>query len=78
MTLIVALKRAKSRIVKSNMAKRVTPDEIVKMHQLYAKYGNYAAVGREIGRSATTVAKYVNLKDTPEIVRHTFKEIVRG
>ena len=28
------------------MAKRVTPEEIVEMHRLYAKYGNYAAVGR--------------------------------
>ena len=60
------------------MAKRVTAEEIVEMHRLYAKYGNYAEVGRKIGRSGSTVAKYVNLKDTPAIVAHTFKEIVRG
>lgn len=30
------------------MAVRITPEEIVKMHRLYAKYCNYAAVGREI------------------------------
>ena len=41
-------------------------------------YGNYAAVGREIGRSGSTVAKYINLKNTPAIVAHTFKEVVRG
>lgn len=60
------------------MAKRVTPEEIVKMHQLYARYGNYAAVGRELGRSGSTVAKYIRMSGTPEIVKHTFKEVVRG
>ena len=60
------------------MAKRVTAEEIVEMHRLYAKYGNYAEVGRKIGRSGSTVAKYINLKDTPAIVAHTFKEVVRG
>lgn len=59
------------------MAKRVTPNEIVEMHRLYAKYGNYAEVGRKIGRSGSTVAKYIKLKGTPQIVAHTFKEVVR-
>ena len=58
------------------MAKRVTPEEIVQMHQLYAKYGNFAAVGRELGRSGSTVAKYIHMRGTPEIVKHTFKEAV--
>lgn len=40
-----------------SMAKRVTPEEILEMHRLYAKYGSFAAVGREIGRSGSTVAK---------------------
>ena len=31
------------------MARRVTPEEIVEMHRLYAKYGNYAKVGRQSG-----------------------------
>ena len=60
------------------MAKRVTPEEIVQMHQLYAKYGNFAEVGRKMGRSGTTVAKYIRMKGTPDIVKHTFKEVVRG
>ena len=60
------------------MAKRVTPEEIVEMHRLFAKYGNFAAVGREIGRSGSTVAKYIKMKNVPEIVKHTFKEVVRG
>ena len=60
------------------MAKRVTPEEIVEMHRLYAKYGNFAAVGREIGRTGSTVARYIRMKGTPEIVKHTFKEVVRA
>ena len=59
-------------------ALRVTPQEIVEMHHLYAELGNYAAVGRKIGRSGSTVAKYIKMKGTPDIVKHTFKEIVRG
>ena len=43
------------------MAKRVTPEEIVEMHRLYAKYGNYAEVGRQMGRSGSTVSKYVKM-----------------
>ena len=60
------------------MATRVTPEEIVRIHQLYAKYGNFAAVAREVGRSGSTVAKYIKLAGTPQIVKHTFKEVVRG
>lgn len=60
------------------MAKRVTPQEIVEMHRLYALYGNYAEVGRQIGRSGSTVAKYIKMKGTPQIVAHTFKEVVRA
>lgn len=43
-------------------APRVTPQEIVEMHRLYAKLGTYAAVGREIGRSGSTVAKYKKMQ----------------
>lgn len=46
-------------------AKRVTPAEIVEMHRLYAELGNYAAVGRKMGRSGSTVAKYVQMKGVP-------------
>ena len=59
------------------MARRVTPEEIVEMHRLYAKLGNYAAVGREMGRSGSTVARYIKMKGTPPIVKHTYSEIVR-
>lgn len=43
-------------------APRVTPQEIVEMHRLYAKLGTYAAVGHEIGRSGSTVAKYIKMQ----------------
>ena len=58
--------------------KRVTPAEIVEMHRLYAQLGNYAEVGRKIGRSGSTVAKYIQMKGVPQIVKHTFAEVVRG
>ena len=51
------------------MAKRVTPEEIVEMHRLYARLGNYAAVGRELGRSGSTVAKYVRMNGVPQSIR---------
>ena len=51
------------------MAKRVTPEEIVEMHRLYAKYGNYAEVGRQMGRSGSTVSKYVQMIGVPQNLR---------
>ncbi len=60
------------------MARRVTPQEIVEMNRLYAELGSYAAVGRKIGRSGSTVARYIKLEGTPKIVKHTFKEVIRG
>ena len=59
-------------------AKRVTPEEIVEMHRLYAQLGNYAAVGRQMGRSGSTVARYIKMNGTPLIVKHTFSEVVRN
>ena len=59
------------------MAKRVTPDEIIEMNRLFRKYGTFAEVGRRMGRSGSTVAKYIKLDGTPKIVKHTFKEAIR-
>ena len=59
------------------MAARITPEEIVEMHRLYAKYGTYAAVAREMGKHPSTVSKYIRMKGAPKIVQHTFKEVVR-
>ncbi len=60
------------------MARRVTPQEIVEINRLYAELGNYAEVGRRLGWSGSTVAKYIKLSGTPQIVKHTFKEVIRG
>lgn len=57
--------------------KRVTPAEFEEMHKLYNELGNYAEVARRVGRSASTVRKYVGMKDCPALVRHTTKELVR-
>ena len=50
-------------------APRVTPEEVVKMQQLYRELGNYAAVGRKLGRSGSTVAKYVKMQGVPQALR---------
>ena len=47
------------------------------MHRLYAQLGSYAEVGRQIGRSGSTVARYIKMEGTPPIVKHTFSEVVR-
>lgn len=60
------------------MAKRVTPAEIIEMNRLYNELNNFAEVGRRMGRSGSTVAKYVKLDGTPKVVKHTFKEVVRA
>lgn len=59
-------------------APRVTPQEIVQMHRLYAQLGNYAAVGRAIGRSASTVSKYVQMKGVPQNVRLAVNNLMQS
>ena len=39
------------------------------MHRLYRIHGTYAAVAREIGRSPSSVSKYVQMKDVPRNIR---------
>lgn len=59
------------------MSERVTTEEIEKMILLYDKYGNYARVGREMGRAASTVSKYIKLKGTTKIAAQTLRNNVR-
>ena len=48
------------------MANRVTPEDIIRMNELYhTKYHTYAAVARETGFSASTVSKYIKKDYTP-------------
>ncbi len=58
-------------------APRVTPAELAEMHRLYNELGNAAEVARRIGRSASTVRRYINMNDCPALVRHTAKELIR-
>ncbi len=60
------------------MARRVTNEEIIEMHRLFKKYGNYAIVAREIGRSPSTVAHYIKLTATPNVVVQMFKESMKS
>ena len=58
------------------MASKITPEEIIRMNQLYEKYGTYAEVAREMGRSPSAVARYVKLVGTPNVVKKKFKEAI--
>ncbi|MBE5813465.1 MAG: helix-turn-helix domain-containing protein [Clostridiales bacterium] len=48
---------------------RVTPQEIVKIYKLYKELGNYTALARILGRSSSTIAKYVQMKGVSQNIR---------
>jgi len=48
------------------------------MHQLYAQLGNYAAVGRAMGRSASTVSKYVQMKGLSQNMRLAVNNLMQN
>jgi predicted transcriptional regulator len=50
-------------------APRITPSEIIEMQRLYKELGTYAAVARKMGRSASAVSKYVQMKGVPNNIR---------
>ena len=50
-------------------AKHISPEEIVEMQRLYRVYGTYAAVAKEIGRSPSSVSKYVKMEKIPRNIR---------
>lgn len=50
-------------------APRITPEEIITMQRLYRQFGTYAAVAGEVGRSASSVSKYVQMKGVPANIR---------
>lgn len=50
-------------------ARHISPEEIVEMQRLYRIYGTYAAVAKEIGRSPSSVSKYVQMKDIPRNIK---------
>ncbi len=50
-------------------APRVTPEEIVRMQRLYRELGTYKQVAERVGRSASSVSKYVQMKGVPNNIR---------
>lgn len=50
-------------------AKHISPEEIVEMQRLYRVMGTYAAVAKEIGRSPSSVSKYVQMKGVPRNIK---------
>jgi len=50
-------------------ARHISPDEVVEMQRLYRIYGTYAAVAREMNRSASSVSKYVQMKGVSRNIR---------
>lgn len=59
------------------MAARVTPEELILMHQLYNKYHSYARVARELGRSASCVSYNIKMNGAPKVIKDTFPDAVR-
>ena len=57
-------------------APRVTPQEVIKIQQLYTDIGNYAAVGRIVGRSGSTVAKYVKMEGIPQNIKLAVQALI--
>jgi len=59
-------------------APRVTPQEIVEMHRLYAIYGTYSAVAYETGRHPSTVARYIKMENVPNNIRLTVQNLLQS
>ena len=56
---------------------RITPEEVVLFNQLYRKYGTYAAVARETGRSAHSVKKYVELDSSYKAAKLVLNQLTQ-
>ena len=58
-------------------APRITPEEIIEMQRLYRQLGTYAAVAKEIGRSPSSVSKYVQMKGVPANIRIAVENLLQ-
>ena len=58
-------------------AKHISPAEIVEMQRLYRELGTYAAVAKEMGRSASAVSNYVQMKKVPRNIRIAVENLLR-
>ena len=57
--------------------RRITPEEIVEMHRLYKKLGTYTAVGEKMGRSASSVSKYVQMRGVSQNLRLAVDNLIK-
>jgi len=48
------------------------------MQRLYRELGTYAAVAREIGRSASAVSNYVQMKKVPRNIRIAVENLIQN
>ena len=58
-------------------APRITPEEIIEMRRLYRQLGTYTAVAKEIGRSPSSVSKYVQMKGVPANIRIAVENLLQ-
>ena len=58
-------------------APRITPEEIIEMPRLYRQLGTYTAVAKEIGRSPSSVSKYVQMKGVPANIRIAVENLMQ-
>jgi len=58
------------------MAKRVTPQEIILFHEIFAECHNYAEVARRTGRHPSTISKYIGLKNKPTVLQYTTHQLI--
>lgn len=59
-------------------APRITPEEIITMQRLYRQLGTNAAVAREIGRSESSVSKYMQMKGVPDNIRIAVNNLMQN
>lgn len=58
-------------------ARHISPEEVLEMQRLYSIHGTFAAVGRIMGRSASSVAKYVKMEGVPRSLRLAVETLAR-
>lgn len=58
-------------------ARHISPEEIVEMQRLYRIHGTFAAVAKEIGRSPSSVSRYVQMKDVPRNIKIAVENLSR-
>lgn len=58
-------------------ARHITPQEVVEMHRLYKELGTYTAVADKIGRSASSVSRYIKMEKVPQSVRLAVDNLMR-